>query len=175
MLSLCLPTFLLRESSIFVLFKSIRNIHGLKKKQITEMVLLTTKESIILFDMAFYIKVDGVAKGYPLGPSLANAFLCHHEVKWLNNCPQKIEPVFYKRYVDDIFVFFKILKHVKSFVDYMTSKHKIVNFSFETEKDGQMLFLYVNVFRENGKSVANVNRKETFTEVYTKFSSFIPL
>ena len=61
------------------------------------------------------------------------------------------------------------------FVDYMNSKHKNINFSFETEKDGQMSFLDVNVFRENGKFVTNVYRKETFTGVYTNFSSFIPL
>ena len=63
------------------LFKSDSGIHGLNKKQITEMLALTTKESIFLFDMAFYTQVDGVAMGSPLGPSLANAFFCHHETK----------------------------------------------------------------------------------------------
>ena len=69
------------------LFKSNSNIHGLHKKQITKMLSLTTRESIILFDMAFYTQADGVAMGSPLGPSLANAFLCHHEkkmVKWMS-------------------------------------------------------------------------------------------
>ena len=37
------------------LFKSNSSIHGLNKKQIIEMLSLTTKESIILFDIAFYI------------------------------------------------------------------------------------------------------------------------
>ena len=60
--------------------------------------------------------------GSPLGPSFAN--LCHHETKWLNDCPEKFKPVFYKRYVDDIFVLFKRPEHVKPFVDYMNSKHK---------------------------------------------------
>ena len=57
----------------------------------------------------------------------------------------------------------------------MNSKHNNINFSFETEKGGQMSFLDVNVFRENGKFVTNVYRKKTFTGVYTNFSSFIPL
>ena len=57
----------------------------------------------------------------------------------------------------------------------MNSKHKNINFFFETQKDEQMPFLDVNVFRENGKFVTNVNRKQTFTGVYTNFSSFIPL
>ena len=57
----------------------------------------------------------------------------------------------------------------------MNSKHKNINFSFETEKDKQMPFLDVNIFRENDKFVTNVYRTEAFTGVYTSFSSFIPL
>ena len=53
----------------------------------------------------------------------------------------------------------------------MNSKHKIINFSFETIKDWQMPFLDANLCRENGKFV----KKETFTAVYTNFSGFIPL
>ena len=67
------------------------------KKQIAEMLSLTTKESIILFDMAIYTQVDSVVMGSPLGSLLANAFLCHHEMKWLNDYPEKFKPVFYKR------------------------------------------------------------------------------
>ena len=67
------------------LFKSNSSIHGLNKKQITKMLSWMNKESIILFDMVFYTQVDGVAIGSPLSPSLANAFLCHHEmVRWLS-------------------------------------------------------------------------------------------
>ena len=57
----------------------------------------------------------------------------------------------------------------------MNSKHKNINFSFETEKDEQLLSLDISVFCENGKFVTNVYRKETFTGVYFNFSSFIPL
>ena len=63
------------------LFKSNGSIHGINKKQITKMLSLTTMESNFLFDMAFYTQVDGVAKGSPSRPSLANAFLCHDETK----------------------------------------------------------------------------------------------
>ena len=38
-----------------------------------------------------------------------------------------------------------------------------------------MPFLDINVLCENGKFVTNVYRKETFTGVYTNFSSFIPI
>ena len=100
---------------------------------------------MILFDMAFYTHVDSVAMGSPLGPSLADA-LCRHDMKWFNDCPKKFKPVFYKRYVDHVFVLFRTPEHVKPFVDYMNSKPKNINFSFETGKDGQMSFLDVNMF-----------------------------
>ena len=52
--------------------------------------------------------------------------------------PKNLKQCFIKRYVDDIFVLFKRPEHVKPFADYMNSKHKNINFSFETEKDEQM-------------------------------------
>ena len=116
---------------------------------------------IILFDMAFYTQVDSVAMG-SLGTSLVNVFLCHHETKWLKDRAKKFKPVFQKRYVDDIFISFKRPEHVKPFVDYVNRNHKKISFSFETEKHGQMPFLDVNVFHENGKFGTNVYRKETF-------------
>ena len=78
------------------LFKSKSSIHGLNKKQITEMFFLTTKKLIILFDMDFYIQVYSVAIESTLGPSLANALLCHHETKWLNDCPENLNQRFIK-------------------------------------------------------------------------------
>ena len=36
----------------------------------------------------------------PLGLTLANIFLCHHETMWLKNCTKSFKPVYYKRYVD---------------------------------------------------------------------------
>ena len=42
--------------------------------------------------------------GSDLIPTLANAFMCHYEKEWLDNCPILFKPTIYKRYVDDIFV-----------------------------------------------------------------------
>ena len=42
--------------------------------------------------------------GSSLGPTLANAFLCHYEKEWLKSCPTEFKPKLYKRYTDDIFL-----------------------------------------------------------------------
>ena len=51
------------------------------------------------------------------------------------SCLEKLKPLFYKRYVDGIFVLFKRPEHIKPFVDSMSSTNENNNFSFETEKD----------------------------------------
>ena len=55
--------------------------------------------------------------GSPLGPTLANAFLCFYEKK-KNDLKNALEfkPVFYRRYVDDIFVLFKSTDHLVKFL-----------------------------------------------------------
>ena len=59
--------------------KSSQTVSGVNKQQVLEMLSLITKENVILFDQKYYGQIDGVAMGSPLGPSLANIFLWHHE------------------------------------------------------------------------------------------------
>ena len=81
----------------------------------TMLTLMGTQDDTIYLAIQFHIRcqVDGVAMGLPLGPRLANVFLCHHEKNWLNDCPNNFKPVFNKRYVDDIFVLLKKSEHVQ--------------------------------------------------------------
>ena len=72
------------EICVNELFKSSQTVSGFKF-QVFEMLSLTTMENVILFDQKYYIQIDGVAKGSPLGPTMANIFLCHHENTWLKN------------------------------------------------------------------------------------------
>ena len=124
---------------VFVVFKSSQTVSGLSKQQVLEMLSLTTKENVILFDQKYYTQIDEVAMGSPLGPTLANIFLCYHESKWLKNCPKSVKPVYYKRYVDDIFMLFEKPEQVSRFVKYLNKRHKNFKFSFGTEKE---LFLF---------------------------------
>ena len=48
--------------------------------------------------------------GPPLGSTLANIFICHHESTWLKNSPKSFKPVYYKKYVDYVFVIFEKLE-----------------------------------------------------------------
>ena len=67
------------------------------------LLYVATKVSFFMFKNKFYKQIDGAAMGSPLGPALANIFMCSFENKWLKDCPSGLKPVFYRRYVDDIF------------------------------------------------------------------------
>ena len=83
----------------------------------------TAKESLFIFENSLYRQIDGIAIGFPLDPTLANAFLCHYEKEWLDSCPIDFKLKLYERYVDVIFVMFQFRDNVKKFVDYLNAKH----------------------------------------------------
>ena len=106
--------------------------------------------------------------GSRLGPSLANAFLAHHEQNWLDNCPLEYRPLYYQRYVDDIFVLF-----ISS--DHLNSCHVNMSFTIETEQNNKISFPDVNVIREQGKFVTMSIENQllvTYTPILIAF--FLP-
>ena len=155
------------------LYKDYENTPKFPKDVFRNLLTVATKEWFFMFNNKFYKQIDGVAMGSPLGPALANIFMCNFENKWLKDCPHSLKPVIYRRYVDDIFVLFSSLDQVEKFKSYLSSKHPNINFSLEKENEGRISFLDVNIFREKGKFVTNVYRKKTFSGVYTNFDSFI--
>ena len=63
------------------LFSDTDAIHNLDKNDLRKLLTLASYESFFIFDKVLYRKIDGVAMGSPLGPMVANAFLCHFEKK----------------------------------------------------------------------------------------------
>ena len=154
------------------LYKRKKVLNGISKTDFKDMLRLTTKGSVFYFNGNYYRQLDGVAMGSPLGPLFANAFLCHYEKEWLNQCPHNITPMFYKRYVDDIFVLLKSSDHLNAFVNYMNSRHVNMTFTFENEVDGIMSFLDIKVYRDCNGFLTSIHRKQTFSGVYSNFVSF---
>ena len=83
-------------------------------------------------------------------------------------------PIFFARYVDDIFVLMRSNEHVAKLAEYLSSKHPNIRFTFELENDNTLPFLDVNVYRDAGKFSSSVHRKMTFSGVYSNFCSFMP-
>ena len=155
------------------LFRNNDIVHGLKKSKFKD---LLTKDSYFIFDI-LYKQIDGAAMGSPLRPSLANAFLAHHEQNWLDSCPLGYRPSYYRQYVDDIFVFFKSLDHLKRFQSYLNSCHANMAFTVETEQSNNISFLDVNIICEQGKFITRVYLMYTpiliaFYQITTELARF---
>ena len=149
-------------------------IKDLNSKQFRDLLELACKESLFIFDGACYKQIDGVAMGSPLGPTLANIFLCYHEENWIDNCPIQFKPKYYKRYVDDIFLLFNDANHVNKFEKYLNSRHKNMKFTKEVESENSLAFLDIRIIRESGNFLTSIYRKPTFSGVYLNFRSFAP-
>ena len=152
-------------------------IDNLTKQDVHDLLSAAAKESFFIFDNSLYCQIDGVEMGSLLGPTLANAFLCHYEREWLDSCPIEFKPKLYKKYVDYIFVMFRSRAHVKNFVDYMNAKHPNIRFTFEIEDQNRFSFLDINIIRNTEKKAfeTSVYRKSTFGGVFTNFRGFIPM
>ena len=124
-----------------LIYDNVDVIEGINKFEFKNLLSLATQEPYSLFNDVLYKQKDGVAMGSPLGPTMANFFLSFYEMIWLEQCPNEFKPVFYRRYVDDIFVLFKSAEHLSKFRDYFNTCHQNMSFSFEQEKDGKLSFL----------------------------------
>nr|XP_027235498.1 uncharacterized protein LOC113826809 [Penaeus vannamei] len=60
------------------LLENSDNVHNLTRHQFKKLLKLSVEDSIFMLNNQLYSQTDGVAMGNPLGPTLANAFLCYH-------------------------------------------------------------------------------------------------
>ena len=125
-----------------------------------------------MFNSKYHKQVDVVATGSSFSPALANIFMCSFESKQHRDCHSDFKPVFYRRYIDDIFVLFSSSDQADNFREYLSSKHPNIKLSIEKEEDGCLPFLDINILRENDQFATNVYRKKG--GIYTNFKSFTP-
>ena len=65
------------------LYNDNENPPNIPKHDFRNLLNIATKETFFMFNNIYYKQVDGVAMGSPLGPALANIFMCSFESKWL--------------------------------------------------------------------------------------------
>ena len=148
---------------------------ALKREQVKELLQLASLDNHFLFDGKMYKQIDGVAMGSPLGPTLAMAFMCSMEERWLADCPLEIRPLFYKRYVDDSFLIFKSHDQIDKFLNYLNNKHQNIKFTSDVEENNTLPFLETYFKHENNMISSSMYRKPTFTGLYSKYDSFTPI
>ena len=54
-------------------------LHDMRQHQLTDLLEIATTNQLFQFNGELYEQTDGVAIGSPLGPLLANVFMCHRK------------------------------------------------------------------------------------------------
>ena len=78
-------------------FNSQYNLN-ISRQDLADLLNIATKDQLFQFEGTLYEQFDGVAMGSPLGPLIANVFMCSIEEQLDLNGKM---PEFYRRYVDD--------------------------------------------------------------------------
>lgn len=116
------------------------------------------KNQLFQFDGKLFEQIDGVAMGSPLGPLLANVFMCSLEEQLQE---EGTIPTFYKRYVDDTFAIMPNTAEAHAFLDVLNSKHPALKFTMELAANSTLPFLGMNIIKNGTKLETSVYRKPT--------------
>jgi len=144
----------------------------ISKKELKDLFEFCTSKTNFLFNGVIYDQIDGCAMGSPLAPPLANLFMGINETKWLEEY-HGTGPIFYKRYVDDIFAVFENELQSNSFFDYLNNRHPNITFTKENNENGQLPFLDILISNSSTFSTT-IYRKTTYTGLLLNFKSFTP-
>ena len=128
---------------------------------------------IFMFKERFFKQIDGVTMGSPLGPTMANLFLAHHENTWMSNS-KNIVPRLYLCYVDDIFCVFSQNVNHESFFDILNKSHANIKFTVEIGND-LLPFLDTKIHIDKCSFESFVYRKQTNTNLLLNFNSKCPI
>ena len=147
---------------------------NITKLDLMELLRIATKNQLFQFEGKLYEQVDGVAMGSPLGPLMANAFMCKMGSPlgplMANAFMCKIEkqlerenklPIFYKRFVDDTLSAMPDPEAASEFLETLNKCHPSIDFTMDLEENGRIPFLGMDVIRNGCRLETTVYRKPT--------------
>ncbi|KFD52603.1 hypothetical protein M514_06450, partial [Trichuris suis] len=117
---------------------------------------------------------NGAPMGSPLSPILVEVFTEHFGRQLFSHTGTDATPLFFKRYVDDVFA---ILPRGKedSFLEIMNNEFpNVILFTIEKEVDGKLPFLDTLIIRSPNGIKTTVYRKPTHSDKYVDSSSRHP-
>jgi len=135
-----------------------------------DLLSVATKGQLFQFNGALYEQTDGMAMGSPLGPLLANVFMSHIE----ENLEREGKlPSFYQGYVDDTLTIMLNIATASNFLDTLSKVHSSVKFSMETECNGMLPFLGIQLLNRSPQMETKVHIKPTKSGLLLYYQSHV--
>jgi multisubunit Na+/H+ antiporter MnhF subunit len=123
------------------------------------------RASCFSFAGQFYEGIDDVAMGSPLSPFITSFFMEDFEEMALDQPSHK--PLCWFCYLDDTFIIWPHgPERLRDFLDHLNSAHHNSHFTMETERDGHLPFLDIDIYRRADSSLGHkVYCKPTHTNL----------
>ena len=141
---------------------------NLQKDQLVKSLQIATTNQFFQFDGQLYEQMDGVAMGSPLGPLMANVFMCHLEEKLAGD---GLMPHLYRRYVDDTLARMPNTNAATMFLTTLNGLHPSLSFTMELPVDDRIPFIGIEIIKNGTKLETQVYRKSTNTGLLLHFNS----
>ena len=154
------------------MFENSPNIKVIKR-ELRKHFRIAISETHFTFIGSILDQIDGVAIGSPLVPVLANLLMDFHEQNWIEQATN-VKPVFYKRYVDDIFAIFESDSGTDAFCSNLNTRHENIKFNFGKEKENKLPFLDIFINNNEFDLQTLVFHKKTYTGLLMNCFSFVP-
>ena len=132
---------------------------------------MASTDQLFQFDGQLYEQREGVAMGSPLGPLLANVFMCNLEELSDNG----LIPSFYKRYVDDTLAIMPGVDAAENFLDVLNVLHLSIHFTMELSNNDSIPFIGTFITKNGNKLETQVYHKPTNTGLLLHFQSHTDL
>ena len=103
-----------------------------------------TTNHLFKFDGLSYEQTDGVAMGSPLGPLLANVFMCHLEEKLTRD---GLMPHLYRRCLDDTLARMPSTDASTMFLNTLNGLHPSLTFTMVLPVNGRISFIGIEIVK----------------------------
>ena len=143
---------------------------NISKDDLIELLSVATKNQLFQFNGNLYEQVDGVAMGSPLGPLMANAFMCSVEEKLAGE--NKL-PSFYKRYVDDTLALVRNLSDATDLLTCLNEAHPSIQFTMEVATNDRLPFIGMEIIKTDGSLETCIYRKQTNKGLLLHYQSHV--
>ncbi|XP_068672516.1 uncharacterized protein [Montipora foliosa] len=99
---------------------------------------------LVEFDGNLYEQLDNVAVGSPLGPLMANSFICCNEEGLYE---QGLIPYYNRRYMDDTLVIMPDVKAAEDFLTTLNNSHSDIKFTMVLVVDDKTSFVAMDIIK----------------------------
>ena len=140
---------------------------NLQQDQLARLLEIATTNQLFQFNGQLYQQTDGVAT--PLGPLMANVFMCHLKERLTRD---GLITKLYKRYVDDTLARMpSATAAAAEFLSTLNGLHPSLTFTMEFPVDNKIPFIGIEIVKNGTKLETQVYRKSTNTGLLLHFQS----